>query len=92
MLSRRSIFGAPAALAVAALPAVAQADPWDAKIASLGALDARLANSAQRARDAGWEPEELVLIFCRHGEEPFLQFQRRFNEQFQSASFPKGPN
>lgn len=92
MLSRRSIFGAPAALALAAVPAAALADPWDAKIASLGALDARLADSARRARDAGWEPEELVIIFCRHGEEPFLQFQRRFNEQFQSASFPKGPN
>jgi hypothetical protein len=33
-----------------------------------------------------------VLIFCRHGEEPFLQFQRRFNEQFHSASFPRGAN
>lgn len=98
MLNRRHIFGAVPAVAVAAaspLPIVAHAassDPWEAKIEALDALDPRLGGAARDARAAGWQVGELKLVWLGEDQGPFLQFQRKFNEQFDGASFPKGPN
>lgn len=95
MLNRRHLFGASAAVAVAALPVASQAisvDPWDAKIDALDALDPRLGGAARDARAAGWQVSELKLVWLGEDQGPFLQFQRKFNEQFDGASFPRGSN
>lgn len=81
MLNRRHLFAAPAAIAVAALPVVAQAaapDPWDVLIAGLAIIDPVFAEQAIEARAQGFEIEELHML-CRTVDAPFLVFRKSVN-------------
>lgn len=90
--TRRSLFaiaGATALLPAAALAGTqARATEWDRFAEKVGALDPELEKSARAAEAAGWHPSELCLIYMQAGHRPFLQFQRKVNEQFQSAGYP----
>lgn len=86
MLNRRSLFGASAAVAVAAVPALASAAPaddWDALIAGLRILHPGLPELAIQARDQGYKASELrIVMIPQNGERPFLEFYRDFLTPF----------
>ena len=78
MLNRRHLFGAVPAVAVAAVPARAEAaapDPWDVLIAGLAVMDPVFAQQARDARDQGFETDQLYMI-CRTMDSPFLLFRK----------------
>ncbi|WP_312595488.1 hypothetical protein [Brevundimonas sp.] len=93
MLSRRHLFSAPAAIALAAMPVAAQAsapEPWDTFIAAMEVMHPRLGVAAREARARGFEISECYCIQNVEGCAPALLFRRLFNTEEQLTTFQNG--
>ena len=85
MLNRRHLFGASAAVAVAALPAAvlaAPADPWDAFLEALETIHPDLVDAGERARDRGYRPDEMIVMMVpKNGQKPWLTFRHEISQE-----------
>lgn len=91
MLNRRHLFGASAAVAAAALPVTASAQPdeWDNFIAGLAVMSPILAEAGRLARAQGFSPDECFCVQNATDVAPALLFQRKSDFHFVTFQYGK---